>query len=138
MVWFFLLLISHGLACPYPDSGWPAAHKDGQNSGSVEFSLARQYKIRWRRLEDRGVFHGVTISSDGKIFITSGKGKGYASLAAFDNAGHLLWESAPYRTKADLDSRAIYNVATIDCDGHLYLTDSNQIWSLQQMVPYGG
>ena len=130
IAWLFLLLIGKGLACPYPDNGWPAAHKDGQNSGSVDFALARQYQIGWRRLEGHGVFHGVTISGDGKIFVTSGKGKGYASLAAFDRSGQLLWESAPYHTKADLDSRAIYNVATIDCDGHLYLTDSNQIWSI--------
>ena len=132
IAWLFLLWIGKGVACPYADIGWPAAHKDGQNSGSVDFSLAKQYRVAWRRLEDRGVFHGVTISGDGKIFVTSGKGKGYASLAAFDGAGRLLWESAPYRTKADLDSRAIYNVATLDCHGDLYLTDSNQIWSFSQ------
>jgi outer membrane protein assembly factor BamB len=128
-LFFLVIFLGEVQACPYPETGWPAAHKNGQNSGSVEFSLAKRYQIAWRRLEDRGVFHGVTVSADGLVYVTSGKGQGYSSLAVFDTAGQLAWESSPYRTQADLDSRAIYNVATLDCDGHAYLTDSNQVWA---------
>ncbi len=72
---------------------------------------------------------GATLSTNGLVYVATGKGPGTSALTALNATGHIVWQSAPYQQPNDLDSGAILSAPAIDEAGDLYLTDSNQFWA---------
>mgnify|MGYP005809812211 CR=1 FL=1 len=117
-------------AAPYAQTPWPATHGDGRNANTVDFSLPLKQNIAWRALEDRAVVQAATIGPSGRIYVTTGRGRGYPSLTALSRDGQILWESSPYWNAWDLDSWAILSSAVVDEKEDLYLTDGRQFWAV--------
>ena len=113
----------------YGKSTWSAAHRDNRNSDFIPLPTPDAMRRTWRGIEGASFFMGPTIGPDGKIYATSAKGEGHSHLHAFDTRGNLAWKSKPMASKDDLDSAAFLSAAVLDEDGHIYVADSNQLWS---------
>jgi len=113
----------------YGKSTWSAAHRDNRNSDYIPMPTPDAMRRTWRGIKGAGFFMGPTIGPDGTIYATSALGQDHSHLHAYDTRGNLLWKSKPMGDWDDLDSAAFLSAAVLDEDGHIFLADSNQLWS---------
>ena len=113
----------------YGRTTWSAAHRDNRNSDFIPLPTPDAMRRTWRGIEGANFFMGPTIGPDGKIYATSARGQGHSHLHAYDARGNLAWKSNPMESWDDLDSAAFLSAAVLDEAGHIYLADSNQLWS---------
>ncbi|MDE0364173.1 MAG: PQQ-binding-like beta-propeller repeat protein [Gammaproteobacteria bacterium] len=113
----------------YGRSPWSGAHRDNRNSDYIPLPSPNAMQRTWTGIEGANFFMGPTIGADGKIFATSARGDGHSHLHAYDTRGNLLWKTRPMEDWDDFDSAAYLSAPVTDVDGHLFIPDSNQLWS---------
>ena len=113
----------------YGKSTWSAAHRDNRNSDYIPLPTPDAMRRTWHGIEGANFFMGPTIGPDGTIYATSALGQGKSHLHAYDTRGNLVWKSKPMEDWDDLDSAAFLSAPVLDENGHLFLPDSNQLWS---------
>ena len=113
----------------YGKSPWSGAHRDNRNSDYVPLPTPDAMRRTWRGIEGASFFMGPVIGPDGSIYATSAQGQGHSHLHAYDTRGNLKWKSKPMEDWDDLDPAAFLSAAVFDEDGHIFLADSNQLWS---------
>ncbi len=117
------------LPCFYAQSSWPSVHRDSRNSDDAPYAVSRFNEVKWTALDGASLFGAPSIGPEGNLYATTGQGPGTSHLHAFDRDGNLLWESAPQQDVNDLDSSAAGNIALVDCNGDVYISDANQFWA---------
>ena len=115
----------------YAQSAWPRVHRDTRNSDYAPIAATAVNRTRWTALDGAAVLAHPSIGPEGHIYVTTGKGPGFAHLHAFDRDGNLLWESQAQSTPESLDSAAVFSVPLVDASGDVYLSDMNQFWAFQ-------
>ncbi len=113
----------------YAQTSWASVHGDASNSDYVPLILSTELQAQWLALKGSVSWTAPTVSPDGTLYITTGRGKGYAHLHALNRDGDVLWEASPQQTLDDLDAMAVVSAPIIDTDGDLYVSDSNQLWA---------
>ena len=113
----------------YGRSPWSGAHRDNRNSDYIPLPSPDAMQRTWTGIEGANFFMGPTIGVDGKIYATSARGDGHSHLHAYDTRGNLLWKTRPMEDWDDFDSAAYLSAPVTDVDGHLFIPDSNQLWS---------
>ncbi len=108
---------------------WSGAHRDARNSDYVPVPSPNAVRRTWTGIERGNFFMPPVIGANGNVYATSAGGSGQSHLHAFTPAGRLLWKTAPMQSMDDLDSAAYFSTPVVDVDDHLYLPDSNQLWS---------
>lgn len=134
---FALLLTSGGYteefsarhAPGYAQTSWASVHGDASNSDYVPLILSTELQAQWLALKESASWTAPTVAANGNLYITTGRGQGYAHLHALNRDGELLWEAAPQQSPDDLDAMAVISAPIIDSDGDLYVSDSNQFWA---------
>ena len=116
----------------YGRSTWSGAHRDNRNSDYIPLPSPDAMRRTWTGIEGANFFMGPTIGADGTIYATSARGDGHSHLHAYDTRGNLLWKTEPMRDWDDFDSAAFLSAPVTDIDGHLFIPDSNQLWSFDR------
>ncbi|MDJ0928499.1 MAG: PQQ-binding-like beta-propeller repeat protein [Gammaproteobacteria bacterium] len=118
------------LACPnYRPGTWASVHADCRNSDFSPVNTRTDLAVAWTALDGAALINPGTVDVNGRHFVTSARGPGTSHLHAFDARGRLIWESAPQRSLADLDSAAGFNAPVIDAEGDIYVGDIDQLWA---------
>ena len=115
----------------YAQTSWASVHRDSRNSDFAPFVAPTANQTRYAALEGAVTLLAPSIGPEGNSYVTTGGGPGTSHLHAFDDAGNLLWESAPQTTLDDLDSQAVGSGPLVDRAGHVYVSDGNQFWSFR-------
>lgn len=113
----------------YGQTPWTSIHRGPRNSDYSPLPTSAELQKSWSALDGAALINPGVIDGDNNHYVTSGRGKGYSHLHAFDKEGNLLWESEKQASLADLDAFAGFNAPVIDEDGDLYVGDSNQLWA---------
>ncbi|MBB3047403.1 outer membrane protein assembly factor BamB [Litorivivens lipolytica] len=113
----------------YATSSWATLHGDGRNSSHVPLLVTTQLQPQWLALKGASSWSAPVIAEDGTLYVTTGRGKGFAHLHAISRTGRVLWESPVAQSQDDLDAEAVFSAPLLDRDGHVYVGDSNQFWS---------
>lgn len=114
---------------PYADTTWPSIHAGPRNDDYVPIEVATEFRQKWTALDGSSVLTAAVVGPEGNLYVTTGHGIGTSNLHAFNNEGDLLWESKPWADASDLDYCAILSSPIVDTDGHVYISDCNQLWS---------
>jgi len=120
---------SWGLADFYGQTAWASVHRDSRNSDYAPIATAVNHRVEWSILEGAALINPGIIGPSGLHYVTSGRGIGFSHLHAFNAQGHMVWQSEPQKTEADLDSLAAFNSPVVDPQGDIYIGDSNQFWA---------
>jgi hypothetical protein len=115
----------------YAQTSAASNHRDSRNSDFYPFVAPAQNQTLYEALDGAVTLLAPSIGPNGTRYVCTGRGPGTSHLHAFDRDGNLLWESAPQMTLDDLDSQAVGSSPLIDKDGHLYVSDGNQLWSFR-------
>ncbi len=83
----------------------------------------------WRVLAGAAIISPPTVTPDGRVYLTSGRGVGHAHLHAYDADGALRWEARAMESLEDLDHGAALSSPLVDPQGNVYVSDANQVWS---------
>ena len=118
-------------ALPYADTTWPTIHAGPRNDDYVPIEVAMEFRQKWTALDGSSVLTAAVVGPEGNLYVTTGQGTGTSNLHAFDGDGTLLWESEPWMDAAGLDYCAILSAPIVDVDGHVYISDCNQLWSFK-------
>ncbi|MAY36197.1 MAG: hypothetical protein CMN84_08880 [Spongiibacteraceae bacterium] len=113
----------------YAATSWAGPHGDGRNSDHAPLLVTTHLQPQWLALKGAASWAAPTIGEDGTLYVTSGRGKGFAHLHALSRSGELQWESPVAQSPDALDAEAVFSAPVIDVDGHLYVSDSNQFWA---------
>ena len=113
----------------YAATSWAGPHGDGRNSDHAPLLVTTHLQPQWLALKGAASWAAPTIGEDGTLYVTSGRGKGFAHLHALSRSGELQWESPVAQSPDALDAEAVFSAPVIDADGHLYVSDSNQFWA---------
>lgn len=116
----------------YAQTSWASVHGDASNSDYVPLILSTELQPQWLALKSTVSWTAPTVSPNGNLYITTGRGDGYSHLHALNRDGEILWESAPQRSLDDLDAMAVVSAPVIDVDGDIYVSDSNQLWAFHE------
>lgn len=135
------LAVAGGDPCaPDPDSGqtpyyaqttWPSAHGSAGNADRVSIVAPAELEVAWTALDGAATLLAPTIGPGGRRYVTTGRGFGTSHLHAFDRDGSLVWESPPFASGLDLGPWAVWSAPVIDCDGDVYVSDSDQLFAFR-------
>ena len=95
----------------------------------LPWHFSSEVEPAWRALPDAAVVQAPTVTPDGRVYVTSGRGVGHAHLHAYASDGELLWEAEPMAGMDDLDHGAVLSSPLVDRAGNVYVADANQVWS---------
>ena len=123
------LLHDFNLPQQYGQTPWTSIHRDSRNSDHSSLLTSAVLQKSWSVLDGAALINPGVIARNNNHYVTSGRGKGYSHLHAFDKDGNLLWESKKQTSLDELDAFAGFNSPVIDKDGDLYIGDSNQLWA---------
>jgi outer membrane protein assembly factor BamB len=135
-----LCLVLAAASCPPPDSdqtpyyaqtSWAGVHGDARNSDHAPLVTPTECAVAWTALDGAATLLAPTFGPEGHLYVTTGRGPGTSHLHCFDREGRLLWESPRCFSNADLDSWAVLSAPVVDCDGDVYVSDSNQLWAFR-------
>ncbi|MCP5043484.1 MAG: hypothetical protein GY944_20850, partial [bacterium] len=115
----------------YAQTTWATVHADSSNSDWVPLVTSPELEQQWRVLEGAAIWTAPSVSADGTLYSTTGRGRDTAHLHAISPAGEILWESAPQESLDDLDSGAVTSAPLLDDGGDIYVGDSNQFWAFR-------
>ncbi len=118
-------------AAGYMNTTWATVHGDSSSSDLVPLQASLERELQWHVLKGAGIWTAPSVASDGTLYSTTGRGKGFSSLHAINPDGSMKWESAPYQTLDDLDSMAIVSCPVLGDDGAIYVGDANQFWAFR-------
>lgn len=104
----------------YARTTWATLHADSSNSDFAPFATATDVVPRWRALEGAGIVVAPVVASDGRLFVTTGRGAGQASLHALSPDGDVVWETDA------VDSGAVLSAPVLDEDGDVYVGDVDE------------
>lgn len=113
----------------YARTTWATVHGDSRNSDYVPLKLSTTLREAWRVLEGSGSWTAPSVAADGRLFVTTGRGRGTSHLHAISPAGQVVWESAPYESDAQLGPGAVTSAPLLGDDGDVYLGDADQFWA---------
>ena len=116
-------------ASGYMDTTWAAVHGDSSNSDEVLVTVPLELERDWHILQGAGIWTAPAVATDGTLYSTTGRGKGFSSLHAINPDGSIKWETPAYQSADDLDSMAAVSCPVLGDDGSIYLGDSNQFWA---------
>ncbi len=115
----------------YAQTTWATVHADSSNSDWVPLVTSPELEQQWRVLEGAAIWTAPSVSADGTLYSTTGRGRDTAHLHAISPEGEILWESAPQQSLDDLDSGAVTSAPLLDDGGDIYVGDSNQFWAFR-------
>ena len=118
-----------GLPDYYAQAPWISVHRDSRNSDYLPLATLPQLVTDWSVLDGAALINPGVIDAEGRHFMTTGRGRGFSHLHAFDRDGELLWETAPAQSADDFDALAGFNAPVLDVDGDIYVGDGNQFWA---------
>jgi len=113
----------------YLQSTWSTVHGDSSNSDHVPLAMTANVRQHWHLLKGAGIWTPPAVDENGTVFAVTGEGPGHSHLHAISPDGQILWQSAPQRSAADLDSLAVFSAPVLDDEGDLYIGDGNQFWA---------
>ena len=113
----------------YLHSSWSTVHADSSNSDHVPLAMTAKVRQRWHLLKGAGIWTPPVVAEDGTVYAVTGEGTGHSHLHAISPEGRFVWQSAPQRSPADLDSLAVISAPVLDEGGDVYIGDSNQFWA---------
>lgn len=120
-----------GLPAQYNQTTWASVHRDSRNSDHLPLVTSSKLRTTWSVLDGAALINPGVIDRKGNHYMTTGRGKGFSHLHAFDQHGQLLWETPPQQGPDDFDALAGFNAPVLDARGHLYVGDGNQFWAFR-------
>ncbi len=95
----------------------------------IKWAIPSSLKPTWHALKDAAVLSPPTVDHSGRLYVTTGKGKGHSHLHVFDTEdGRLLWQSKPMENENDLDEGAVLYSPVIGKNNNVYIADNNQLF----------
>ena len=113
----------------YLHSSWSIVHADSSNSDHVPLAMTAEVRQHWHLLKGAGIWTPPVVAEDGMVYAVTGEGTGHSHLHAISPDGKIVWQSAPQRSPADLDSLAVISAPVLDEGGDIYIGDGNQFWA---------
>lgn len=115
----------------YSPGGWSTLHQGPDNRKLVAHAPIERVEKAWTVLSGASVLTAPTVSPDGQtLYVTTGLAEGQSNLHAYDLAGRLLWQSAPYEdAERGVDPCAVLSSPIVDRAGDVYLGDCNQLFA---------
>ena len=113
----------------YLHSSWSTVHADSSNSDHVPLAMTAEVRQHWHLLKGAGIWTPPVVAEDGMVYAVTGEGTGHSHLHAISPDGKIVWQSAPQRSPADLDSLAVISAPVLDEGGDIYIGDGNQFWA---------
>lgn len=113
----------------YARTTWAAVHGDSRNSDYVPVRLPTTMKPTWHVLEGSGSWTAPSVAPDGRLFVTTGRGRGTSHLHAISPEGAIVWESDVYEDDTQLGPGAVTSAPIIGDDGDVYVGDADQFWA---------
>jgi len=104
----------------YAHTTWATLHADSANTDYAPFATATRVVSKWRALEGAGIVVAPVVGSDGRLFVTTGRGADFASLHALSPEGEIVWETD------EVDSGAVLSAPVLDEAGDVYVGDLDQ------------
>lgn len=113
----------------YSPGGWSTLHQGPDNRKLVSTARIEGAYRSWAVLQGASVLTAPVLSPDARtLYVTTGKAAGHANLHAFDLAGRLKWQSAPWQdADRGVDPCAILSSPIVDREGDVYIGDCNQL-----------
>ena len=108
----------------YAQTSWPTIHRDSCNSNYVPFTGPDSLVTNWTALDGTRILTATTIGPEGNLYKTTGKGSKRFHLYALDQEnGGTIWKTNL------LDIQAVVSAVVVDIDGHIYVSDSEELFA---------
>ncbi len=117
----------------YSPGGWSTLHQGPANRKLVAAASIDGAYRSWSVLRGASVLTAPVLSPDGRtLYVTTGRAAGHSNLHAFDLAGRLRWQSAPWQdADQGVDPCAILSSPIVDREGDVYIGDCNQLFAFR-------
>ncbi len=117
----------------YSPGGWSTLHKGPDNRKLVAAAPIDGPYRSWTVLRGASILTAPVLSPDGRtLYVTTGQAVGHSNLHAFDLAGRLRWQSAPWQdADRGVDPCAILSSPIVDREGDIYIGDCNQLFAFR-------